>query len=864
MKTIKARTAILRLTAWARFMLLVYSFATIEYMQPVNRLIDQFVPENYQLSLELRRPEREFEGIVTITGETTTGSNRIIVHAKDLTIQSVTLNGKEATFSHGEHDELAISHPDIKRGDYIIVIAFSGKITDAMHGLYPSYYEHNGEKKELLATQFESHHAREVFPCIDEPAAKATFDLTLTTEADITVLSNQPVESQETEDERLVTTFQTTPRMSTYLLAWVTGEMQHKTAKTNNGVEVSIWATPVQRPEALDFALEHSVKSIEFFDAYFDTPYPLAKCDQVALPDFSSGAMENWGLVTYRETALLADPATTTVASKHYIATVISHELSHQWFGNLVTMKWWNDLWLNESFATLMEYIAVDAIHPEWNIWLDFSSNESILALRRDAIDGVQSVQVDVYHPDEISSLFDGAIVYAKGARLMRMCQEYIGHEAFRAGLASYFKEFAYGNTEADDLWRHLANASKRDITELMNTWISQSGYPVVGVTPDGLSQKQFFIGPHEVSNKLWPIPLGAESSEDMPTLLETRELRMPIADHERLNVKDASHFITDYTFDHLKRLLTELNSFNELGRLQLLHEQTLLARGGINPNTELITLLQAYQKETAESVWGIMALALKELRKFVETDEVAEAKLRSFTLQLARPQFERLGWEIQPNEPESDTKLRSLIIGLMLYGEDPAVEAHAEKLFAGGIETIDPELRSLVISAAVKRSKDDAIITSLLTNYKTTPSADLRDDICAGLTSARNQSQIQQILETITDSNTIRHQDVFRWFAYMIRSRYARRATWQWLTTHWDWIETTFAGDKSYDYFPQYAAGGPMTPEELENYKAFFSPKRSIPALTRAIDLGVKEIEARVELIYKETPAVTNALKAL
>jgi aminopeptidase N len=833
-------------------------------MQPVNRLIDQFVPENYQLSLELRRPERTFEGTVTITGATITDSNKLQVHAKDLTIKNVTLNGKEATFSKGENDELTIAHPDIKRGEWVIAITFSGTITDAMHGLYPSYYEHNGTKKELLATQFESHHAREVFPCIDEPAAKATFDLTLTTEANVTVLSNQPIESQDTVDKKLVTTFQTTPRMSTYLLAWVVGELQHKTAKTNNGVEVSIWATPAQRTEALDFALDHSVKSIEFFDAYFGTPYPLAKCDQVALPDFSAGAMENWGLVTYRETALLADPATTTVASKHYIATVISHELSHQWFGNLVTMKWWNDLWLNESFATLMEYIAVDAIHPEWNIWLDFSSHESIIALRRDAIDGVQSVQVDVDHPDEIASLFDGAIVYAKGARLMRMCQEYIGHTAFRAGLASYFKEFAYGNTEAEDLWRHLATASKHDITDLMTTWISQSGYPVVSVTENGLSQKQFFIGPHEESSKLWPIPLGAESSEDVPALLETRELHMPIAGNERLNIKDASHFITDYTFDHLRRLLLELKAFDELGRLQLLHEQTLLARGGVNPSTELIPLLQAYQGEAAESVWGIMTLALKDLRKFVETDEAAEAKLRHFTLELARPEFEKLGWEAKEDEPESDTKLRSLIIGLMLYGEDPAVETQALELFSNGIEAIDPELRHLAISTAVKRSESDSIITALLEKYQTTHSADFRDDIRAGITSARSESQIQLILKTITDNKIVRRQDVFHWFVYMMRNRYARAATWQWLMAHWDWIEANFASDKSFDFFPQYAAGGLMTRNELDSYKAFFGPKRTMPALARSITLGITELEARVSQIEKEAPAVIAALKAL
>lgn len=833
-------------------------------MQRVNRLIDQFVPENYQLSLELRRVERQFEGIATMTGIAKVGG-KIAVHAKDLAIASVTIDGKAAEFSHGEHDELMVSHCGITEGSqHIIVFAFSGKITDAMHGMYPCYYEHDGEKKELLATQFESHHAREVFPCIDEPEAKATFDVTLTTEPNSTVLGNQPVEEQRTENDKLITTFQTTPIMSTYLLAWVTGELHHKSARTNNGVEVSIWATPAQRPEALDFALEHSVKSIEFFDAYFDTPYPLPKCDQVALPDFSSGAMENWGLVTYRETALLADPATTTVASKHYIATVISHELSHQWFGNLVTMKWWNDLWLNESFATLMEYIAVDAIHPKWNAWLDFASHESIMALRRDAIDGVQAVQVDVDHPDEISSLFDGAIVYAKGARLMRMCQEYIGHDAFRTGLASYFKEFAYKNTQADDLWRHLTEASGQNVTHLMHTWISQSGYPVVSVTPEGISQKQFFIGPHEESDKLWPIPLGAESSEDMPAILETRELHLPIADDERLNVKDASHFITDYTFEHLKRLLARLGSFDELGRLQLLHEQTLLARGGVNSSTELIALLQAYQSETAQSVWDIMALAFGELKKFVETDEAAEAKLRGFAITLARSQFERLGWTARENEPESDTKLRSLIIGLMLYGEDPAVEARCQELFAQGVESIDPELRHLVIGAAVKHAESDSIAVSLLAQYRATHSADLRDDICAGLTSAKRPTHIQLLLEAMTDNATIRRQDVFRWFAYLMRSRYAREATWQWMTTHWDWIETTFAGDKSYDYFPQYSAGGLMTAGQLESYKSFFEPKRRIPALTRAINLGIKEIEGRLAILDRNGDKVREKLLGL
>ncbi len=833
------------------------------YMQSVPRLINDFIPSHYHLSLDIARPEREFHGTVTITGTSTPDARTITLHTKDLVIDSATVDGKAAGYTHGEHDALTITHADIKSGEHIVVLGFSGRITDAMHGMYPCYYTHDGIKKELIATQFESHHAREVFPCIDEPEAKATFDVILTTEPDVTVLGNMPVKSQREEDGRLVTEFDRTPRMSSYLLAWVAGELHRKTAATQSGVEVNVWATPAQRPESLDFALDHAVRSIEFFDDYFGTAYPLPKSDHVALPDFGSGAMENWGLITYRETTLLADPATTTVASKQYIATVISHELSHQWFGNLVTMKWWNNLWLNESFATIMEYIAVDAIHPEWNAWLDFATHESILALRRDAIDGVQAIQVDVNHPDKISSLFDPAIVYAKGARLMRMCQDFIGHEAFRKGLASYFKEFAYANTEADDLWRHLSDASGQDITQLMNTWISQSGYPVVHVQSDGLAQEQFFIGPHEPSTKLWPIPLGAESEEDVPALLETRELRMPIADDERLNIRDASHFITHYTPEHLARLLARLSSFNELGRLQLLHEQTLLARGGVATSAELIDLLEAYADESAQSVWDIMAVAFGELKKFVEVDETAEKALRQFSIRLARPQFERLGWEVVNGEPEDDTKLRGLVIGMMIYGEDQTTLAHCQELYAAGVEAIDPELRGLVLTSVVRHATDGRPARDLLELYRTTPSADLRDDICAGLTSAKRDEDIALLLEQFTDRDTIKPQDLFRWFAYLMRNRYSRTATWQWMTDKWAWIEQEFAGDKSYDDFPRYSAVGLVTREQLANYKAFFEPLKHIPALTRSIELGIREIEGRLDLLDRDGEAVRERLLA-
>jgi aminopeptidase N len=841
-------------------------------MQTVSRLIETFIPEHYQLSLDLDRPGRTFSGIVTINGASPTGTDKIIVHAKGLTIESVTMDGKSAEFSLGENDELTITHQDLTEGRHLVTIAFGGTITDAMHGLYPCYYEHDGIQKELLATQFESHHAREVFPCIDEPEAKATFDVILTTETDVTVLGNMPITQQEVENGRLVTKFATTPRMSVYLLAWVAGELHRKTAITKRGIEVNVWATPAQPARSLDFALDIATRTIDYFETYFDTPYPLPKSDHVALPDFSAGAMENWGLVTYREVALLADPKTASVSSKHYIATVIAHELSHQWFGNLVTMKWWSDLWLNESFATLMEYLAVDALHPEWNIWLDFATHESIIALRRDSLEGVQAVRVDVHHPDEISTLFDGAIVYAKGARLLRMLQQYIGQEAFQSGLKAYFTAYAYGNTEGNDLWEALATASGKDIAGFMTTWISQSGYPVVQVSQNEheivLSQQQFFVGPHTPSEKLWPIPLNA-SDHTLPELFSTREtaVERSASSPLRLNTGDSAHFITQYDAGLLNRLIEELHAgrLSSLDRLQLLHEQTLLARGGMLASAQLIPLISAYKNETDEAVWDIISLATGELRKFVETDKEAERKLRHLSGQLASAQYERLGWEAAENESESDTKLRATILAMMAYSEDEEVLATARRLFASTpLEQLQPELRALIISIAVRYGNDAKSIDSLLEKYQSTTSADLQQDIASGLTSTRDTQVIVRLLANITNNKIVRHQDVARWFVWLIRNREGRDLAWKWVRDNWPWIEKTFSGDKSYDDYPRYAAGGLLTKQQLEEYRTFFTPLQKEPALGRVISIGIAEIEGRVELIERDGEAVCKALRQL
>jgi len=841
-------------------------------MKSVERLTDNFKPEHYDLRLELDGTEKQLKGTVTIQGNKVTDDQPIKLHAKELTVTDASVDGQVATTSTGEQDELTIATDNATAGEHTVSVTFNGPITDHMHGAYPCYYEHDGTKKELLATQFESHHAREVFPSVDEPEAKATFAIQLTTdigEDAQTVLGNMPIAHQETVDGRLVTTFEQTPRMSTYLAAFVVGALQKKTTHTKNGTEVSLYATHAQPAASLDFGLEVAKRSIEHYDEYFGTAYPLPKSDHVALPDFSSGAMENWGLVTYRESALLVDPENTSISSKRYVATVIAHELAHQWFGNLVTMKWWNDLWLNESFATLMEYLTVDELYPEWKIWLDFSTNESIMALRRDSIDGVQPVQVDVNHPDEIGALFDGAIVYAKGARLLRMIQQHIGEDAFRAGLKRYFADHAYGNTVGNDLWQALEDASGEQVTDIMNTWISQSGYPVVNVTRDGenitLTQEQFFIGPHEPSDKVWPIPLNA-NDPNAPKVMNEREVSWVSEGPLRLNRTDSAHFITNYDDLSRQELIAQVASgaLDPIGRVQLLHEATLLARGGILSTDQLIPLIQAYEHETLEPVWDIISLSMGELRKFVEHDKEAETKLRKLSARMAREQYNRLGWEPKDGEAEDDAKLRGTIISMMLYGEDPDALAKAKELYeTTPLEELNPELRSLIISS-VARYGDGRVVDDLVAAYIGTQSPDLRQSICVGVTSTRVPEKIAQLLDNLKDSKIVRPQDVFRWYAYLVSGRDSRTQTWQWVRDNWDWVETTFGGDKSYDYFPRYAGNGLATREQLEQYKAFFGPKKDIVALTRTITMGISEIEGRVALIERDKDAVVAALLAL
>jgi aminopeptidase N len=842
-------------------------------MQTVERLFNAFAPEHYELELELDRPNRQFEGTVKITGNTNEDRTNIRLHAKDLEIGGASIDGIEVeAYVDGEVIELR-NHTTFAPGQHTVSVTFSGKITDAMHGLYPCYYEHDGAKKELLATQFESHHAREVFPCVDEPEAKATFDVTLKTESNVSVLGNMPIQDQTIGQDHLRTVFQRTPRMSVYLLAFVIGELQSKTAQTKDGVIVTTWATPAQSADSLDFALDVGIRSVEFFNEYFGIPYPLPKLDHVALPDFSSGAMENWGLITYREICMLAD-ANTSVSVRQYVALVMAHETSHQWFGNLVTMKWWDDLWLNESFATLMEYVCTDHLFPAWNIWMTFATSETLSALRRDYLPGVQSVKMPVNHPDEISMLFDPSIVYAKGARLLAQLRDYVGDENFRQGLTGYFQKHAYQNTTGQDLWEALSKTSSHDIPAFMTPWLEQPGLPVVHVARHDenqfeLTQERFMIGSSEQSDQIWPIPLRPNHDDPHnPAMFNTKQMLLPAGNDLQINYGGRGHFVCHYNDPAL--LETRINAIkdsqqpNPADRLTLLHDMTLLSRAGLIHANNIFDLVEAYQSEMSEPVWDIISLAIGDLKRFIENDPDAEQTFKRRIVALAHPTFTRLGWASIAGETEADTKLRATIIGLLTYADDPDVTARGLTDFRAqqDLNKLPGELRSLIFAITTKHGSSEDIERMIAVHHQTN-SSELKGDIAHGLTATQDPVLIDRLIGLLKDESIIRPQDVDRWFIYLMRNRYARAKIWQWMIDNWEWIVETFAGDKSYDNFVRYGATALATRRWLETFRTFFWPKRDVPALKRAIELAVTDIAGRVEWLERDQDAFLEHLKS-
>ena len=844
-------------------------------MQAVKHFIETFVPEHYDLFLDLNRADKTFSGKVTITGEAKT--SKISLHQKDLTVEAVVVAGQARPFTLDKDNEALYIELEAA-GPVVVTITYTGKITDNMTGIYPSYYTVDGVKKEIISTQFESHFAREAFPSVDEPEAKATFDLSLKfdqAEGEL-ALSNMPEIDVESRKATGVWKFETTPRMSSYLLAFAAGDMQGITAKTKNGTLVGVYATKAHPESNLEFALDIAVRCIEFYEEYYGVKYPIPQSLHVALPDFSAGAMENWGLVTYREIYLLVDENSTAL-SRQTVALVVAHELAHQWFGNLVTMKWWDDLWLNESFANMMEYVSVDAIEPSWKIFEDFQTSGAPYALKRDATDGVQSVHVEVKHPDEINTLFDGAIVYAKGSRLMHMLRRWLGDDAFRKGLGAYFEKHQYGNTIGRDLWDALSQSSGRDVAAFMDAWLEQPGYPVVTAKVENdcliLTQKQFFIGEHEDKGRLWPVPLNS-NWQGLPDTLTTERLEIPnyaalAAQNEgalRLNTENTAHYITDYQGELLDALLNNLSSLDNISKLQIVQERRLLAESGMISYADLLPVISKLANETSYMVVSAVSQVLEGLNRFVDEGSQTEEDYKVLLKVLSQSNFDRLGFERQDGESDEDEMVRQLIVGNMIKADDETAKAQASQIFdryRDNLEKLPAAIRLQVLVNQIKHHESKELTKLYLDLYVASNDGSFKNALSTALSYTKNKESLDELLATWKDKFTVKPQDLSAWYARFLSRDFTQEAVWTWARENWDWIKAALGGDMSFDSFVISPAVVFKTEERLTEYKAFFEPQLDDMAISRNISMGIKEIAARVELVKREKEAVEKAIRA-
>ena len=844
-------------------------------MQAVKHFIETFVPEHYDLFLDLNRADKTFSGKVTITGEAKT--SKISLHQKDLTVEAVEVAGQARPFTLNKDNEALYIELEAA-GPVVVTITYTGKITDNMTGIYPSYYTVDGVKKEIISTQFESHFAREAFPSVDEPEAKATFDLALKfdqAEGEL-ALSNMPEIDVENRKATGVWKFETTPRMSSYLLAFAAGDMQGITAKTKNGTLVGVYATKAHPESNLEFALDIAVRCIEFYEEYYGVKYPIPQSLHVALPDFSAGAMENWGLVTYREIYLLVDENSTAL-SRQTVALVVAHELAHQWFGNLVTMKWWDDLWLNESFANMMEYVSVDAIEPSWKIFEDFQTSGAPYALKRDATDGVQSVHVEVKHPDEINTLFDGAIVYAKGSRLMHMLRRWLGDDAFRKGLGAYFEKHQYGHTIGRDLWDALSQASGRDVAAFMDAWLEQPGYPVVTAKVENdcliLTQKQFFIGEHEDKGRLWPVPLNS-NWQGLPDTLTTERLEIPnyaalAAQNEgalRLNTENTAHYISDYQGELLDALLNNLSSLDNISKLQIVQERRLLAESGMISYADLLPVISKLANETSYMVVSAVSQVLEGLNRFVDEGSQTEEDYKALLKVLSQSNFDRLGFEKQEGESDEDEMVRQLIVGNMIKADDETAKAQASQIFdryRDNLEKLPAAIRLQVLVNQIKHHESKELTKLYLDLYVASNDGSFKNALSTALSYTKNKETLDELLATWKDKFTVKPQDLSAWYARFLSRDFTQEAVWTWARENWDWIKAALGGDMSFDSFVISPAVVFKTEKRLAEYKAFFEPQLDDMAISRNISMGIKEIAARVELVKREKEAVEKAIRA-
>ena len=772
------------------------------------RLPRSVIPLRYVLSVQPDLEAATFSGTQEVRVSIVEHTTEIVLNALDLYLDEASLVAAD-----GSQIEVAKIRmdPDAERahlelqssaapGEWTLSVGFRGQFNRQLTGFYLSTYrDPAGEERRIGTTHFEATDARRAFPCWDEPDLKASWSITLVVADGLTALSNGPEISRETQgDGRVRVTFADTMPMSSYLVAYVVGPLAVTEPSDANGTPVRIAHIP-GKGALTKFSQDVGVKALNFFSDYYDIPYPDAKVDHVALPDFAQGAMENLGCITYRETYLLIDPQTATQEELLGAAETVAHELAHMWFGDLVTMRWWNGIWLNEAFATFMSMLAVDDMYPEWEIWTLFA-RQRVNALEVDSLGSTRPIEYPVHSPDDASGMFD-TLTYTKGGAVLRMLEQYLGRDRFRDGIRRYLRTHAYANTETHDLWDALEEETGEPVRRIMDAWIFQGGYPQVTVTQaDGVAhlRQARYRADGTASETIWPLPLAVRQGRDVRwILLEAEGADVPLVGDAPLviNADGASFARVWYADVRLRQSLasTAMTALSPIERQGFVDDSWAAVVGGQASVVDFLDLAQGFKGETELTVWQAIITGLSWCDRFL--DGPARDRYRDEVRGLVRPAVDRLGWE--PSEGESDltgTLRGTLVQTLAITGDDPETQAQARELEreARSGEHVDAALAAAAVEivAATGGPDDYAVYRSMVEDAQT-PQEKQRYQ--SALARFRDDALMDQTLEACL-SDAIRPQDGPFLLARSITNRDQGANVWRYISTHWDQANERFA----------------------------------------------------------------------
>ncbi len=843
------------------------------------RLEKHVIPQRYSITLAPDLDNFIFDGEEEITLQISQEISSMILHCAEIEIiKAEFIRGKKVLPAKVSYDPKMETvkfdfAQNLSKGRGVLKISFTGILNDKMRGFYRSRYEMDGKTYHMAVTQFESTDARRAFPCFDEPTHKAIFDVTLKIPSDRTAISNT-IETQVREHEGgfKIVKFAPSPKMSSYLLAFIVGHFEYIEKKTEEGVLVRVFVTPGKKKQA-EFALDVASKTLSFYGKYFKIAYPLPVLDMIAIPDFAAGAMENWGAVTYRETAILVDEEHTSTHNKQWVALVIAHELAHQWFGNLVTMEWWTHLWLNEGFASYIEYLAVDHLFPKWNVWTQFVFMDHSRALILDGLSNTHAIEIDVNHPAEISEIFD-AISYSKGSSVIRMLAEYLGEKNFRDGLTHYLKKHAYSNATTLDLWNALSKVSGKPVEKIMEDWIRKPGYPLVTLNLKNnkfeLSQERFFSSPliKKKDKALWMIPVNFISSEkNKPEYFLLKDSRKIINSKTgkwiKLNSGEKSFIRVSYSPKYLTLLEKPIKNktLSEEDRFGIVRDVFALSQAGKMSTVDALKLMSFFKNEDSYIVWMEIVSDLLQLSKLLYGQDYYPA-FNKYTGEILKNIVKKVGWSKKAGESYAVTLMRGVLIYAMGAAGDKKTIATAENIFGKVLQNkkIDPDLRA-VVYRLIAENGGAAEFEKLEKLYKKTSLQEEKDRALRALCSFRDEKLLVIALR-LSLSESARSQDLLKSISAVWANPWGRYVAWNFLKSHWEEIVKRFEGGHLFPRFIQPAENF-VTKKDAKDVEIFFKKNPAL-GIDRTIAQAVEQIRSNATWIQKDGENIRKFLKDL